>query len=177
MQRRSFFKSLISAIFAAFGISLGGLTFIGCDKGTVITWSNTVVSFLEQALPIFQEFLPASAILITQAISIAKELQVALKINSTNAIDLIQQLIAPGGLFQKILESVGLIKDEAKRRLVSGILAVVGITLNVIATALHQGTPPAVIEKARSQKKAGVDAVESIAKSNVLERALGSLRN
>lgn len=154
-------------------------TFVGCDKKTIISWSGTAVSFLEQTLPYFQDLLPGSVAVLAKAITVARELQAALKAGSENAIDLIQQLIAPDGLFQKILDDVGLITDEQKRKIVSGILAIAGVALTIIATALEQGSgeaPPEVISKARSQNKAGVATIEKVSKGKTLEKALAALK-
>lgn len=180
MKRRSFFKSMIVGIAAMFGVTLGGLTFIGCDSKTVISWAGTAVAFLEMTLQEFNVLIPGSTGVLTKAIAVAKELQAALKAGSVNAVDLIQQLLAPDGLIQQIVDTLGLIQDDRRRQIVAGLLLIARAALVTISTAIEQGAgsaPPQVLERARAQHKAGVAVVESIAKSNKLEAALKALKN
>jgi hypothetical protein len=175
MQRREAMKL---GAFTLLATATGSM--VGCDKKTIISWAGTAVSFLEQTLPYFQDLVPGSVAVLAKAITVAKQLQEALKAGSTNAIDFIQQLIAPDGLFQKILDDVGLITDEQKRKIVSGILAIAGVALTIIATALEQGSgevPPEVVSKARSQSKSGVATIEKVSKGKTLEKALAALKN
>jgi len=175
MQRREVMKLGAATVLATFAGSL-----VGCDKKTIISWAGTAVAFLEQTLPYFQDLVPGSVAVLAKAITIAQDLKAALQAGSANAIDFIHQLIAPDGLFQQILNDVGLITDVNKRRIVSGILAIAGVALNIIATALEQGSaevPPAIVAATRSQKKAATATIEKAAKSSVLEKALGALKN
>lgn len=175
INRRKFVRNVgYSALLASVGV-----TFTGCSTKSIIAWAGTAVSFLEQTLPYFQDLLPGSVGILTQAITVAKDLQTALKAGSANAVDFIKQLIAPDGLFQKILDDVGLIQNPQTRRIVSGILAIAGVALNIIATALEQGStqlPKAIVAKAKTERKAGVAAVEVIAKSNTLDKVLAALK-
>lgn len=175
MRRRDAMKIGLGTVLATMTGSL-----VGCDKKTIISWAGTAVSFLEQTLPYFQDLVPGSVGVLTKAIAVAVELKAALQAGSANAIDFINELIAPDGLFQKILDDVGLITDPSKRKIVSGILAIAGVALNIIATALEQGSgevPPEVVSKARSQSKAGVATIEKVSKGNSLEKALAALKN
>jgi hypothetical protein len=170
MKRREAIKAGAITILATMAGSL-----VGCDKKTIITWASTAASFLEQTLPYFSGLLPGVGIL-EMAIKVARDLEAALKANSANSVDLINQLIAPDGLFQKILNDVGLIQDPEKRKIVSGILAIAGVALNIIAAALQQGTPPEIVAKARNVNKKGVQSIEKSAKSDTLEKALAALK-
>jgi len=173
INRRTFNKAGLAALLTA-----GTLPLIACSKKTIVQWAGTAVMFLEQSLPYFSEFLPTAVSLITKAITVAKELQAALSAESEGAIDLINQLIAPNGLFQQILNEVALIPD-AQRKIVAGILAVVGIALNIIATALSQGAagaPPQLVAKVRSRNVAGSNTIEEVAASDVLLKALSNLK-
>lgn len=174
MQRRQF----IGRAIAATAIVGSGVSLIGCSKKTIVQWAATAVTFLEQSLPYFSEFLPTSVALITKAIAVAKQLHDALSAESETAIEFINQLIAPNGLFQQILNEVALI-PETQRRIISGILAVAGIALNIIATALSQGAagaPSAVVAKVRSRNVSGANTIENAAKSDVLLKALSNLK-
>ena len=69
--------------------------------------------------------------------------------------------------------------DPEKRKIVSGILAIAGVALTLISTALQQGAAdaaPEVLTKARAQNKAGVEVIEKISKSHSLEKALAALK-
>jgi len=173
MNRRFVIKAGIAA-----GLTGGSLSIVGCTKKTIVQWAGTVVMFLEQALPYFEEFLPSAVPLLQKVIAVAKLLQDALSAESETAIDLINQLIAPNGLFQQILNEVALI-PEAQRRIVAGILAVVGIALNIIATAIANGAagaPPKIVAGVRSRNVAGSNVIDEAAKSDVLLKALESLK-
>jgi len=173
MKRREMLKAGAVTILATMAGSL-----VGCDKKTIITWASTAIAFLEQTLPYFTDLLPGSVAVLTKAIEVARQLRAALQAGSANAIDFIQQLIAPDGLFQQILDSVGLITDPQKRKIVSGILAIAGVALNIIAAALQQGTPPEIVAKAKTsrEKKSGIEIIEKSAKGNTLEKALAALK-
>ncbi len=171
MKRREAIKAVAITLLATAAGSL-----VGCDKKTIITWASTVIAFLVQTLPYFQDLIPGSVGVLSKAIAVAGELKAALQAGSSNAVDFINQLIAPDGLFQKILADVGLITDPAKRKIVSGILAIAGVALNIIAAALEQGTPPEIVSKARNVNKAGVEAVKKAGKADTLEKALASLK-
>lgn len=174
LKRRECIKLGLGTLLATVAGSL-----VGCDKKTIISWASTAVAFLEQTLPYFQDLLPASVNVLTKAIAVARDLQAALAAGSANAVDFINQLIAPDGLFQKILTDVGLMTDFEKRKIVSGILAIAGVALTIIATALEQGSgeaPPEVVSKARSQNKAGVATIEKVSKGKTLEKALAALK-
>lgn len=173
MKRRMFIKAGLMATVAGSSLSL-----VGCSKKTIVQWAGTAVMFLEQALPYFSDLLPGTVGLITKAIAIAKQLQAALSAESESAIDLINQLIAPNGLFQQILNEVAMISGP-QQKVVAGILAVAGIALNIIATALAQGAagaPASIVGKIRSRNVTGSNTIESIAKSDVLLKSLENLK-
>jgi len=174
IQRRSLMKSGAIAVLATM---VGSLT--GCDRKTIVSWAGTAISFLQQTLPYFTDLLPSSVATLQKAIVVAQDLKKALESGSANAIDFIQQLIAPDGLFQQILNDVGLIQDEQKRKIVAGILAIAGVALNIIATALSQGSetaPPKIVEAVRSRNIGGAAVIDEVASSDVLLKSLKALK-
>lgn len=179
MKRRDFVENAaIVSVVSVTGILTGILTSCG---GNVLTWVGIVIQSLTEALPIFTDLIPGSADIVKKAIAVAKELETAIKNRAPNTIDFLEQLISPSGLFNQILDSVGVITDPAQKRIVSGILALAGVALRLIAAGLHQGatqTPqgPEIIAKARTANAAGVAHIEKVAVQDSLEKSLSGLR-
>jgi len=173
MKRRQLMQMGLGALAGGMTLSL-----VGCSKKTLTQWAATVVIFLEQTLPYFTDLLPGSVATLTKAIQVAKDLKAALDAGSENAIELLNQLLAPNGLFQQIVLDAGLISGP-QAKLVAGILAIAGIALNVIATALSQGAagaPPQLVAKVKAKHAVGVNVIEAAAKSDRLTKALGALK-
>jgi hypothetical protein len=173
MKRRQLMQLGLSAL--AGGMTL---TLVGCSKKTLSYWAGVIISSLEQALPILSALVPSSADLLTKAIATAKALKSALDAGSENAIDLLNQFLAPGGLFEQIIAIVATVGGP-QQAIVSGILALADIALHLIATALYQGSegaPPALVAKVRAKHAAGAATIETVAKSGKLGKALGSLK-
>lgn len=171
ITRRDMGKMGLGLALLASGVSL-----IGCSKKSLVMWAQTVVTFLEQTLGYFKDLLPSSVANITKAIAVAKDLQAALSADSPNAVDFINQLLSPDGLINKVIDDIGLIGDPEKRKVVSGVLAIASIALMTIATALAQGSGPAVTTAAKTRGLKGVSTVEKIAASNKLIGTLKALR-
>lgn len=174
MERRHFIKAGMAG-----ALAVSGLSIVGCSKKTLSQWASTVILFFEQTLPYFSDLLPGAVGLITKAVAVAKDLKAALDAGSENAVELLNQLLAPNGLFQQVLNEVGLIPDENTRKIVSGILAIAGVALNVIATALSQGAagaPATIVEKVRIKHAMGANTIEKAAQSDVLLNALSTLK-
>lgn len=174
MNRRDCIKTGVALL-----TSVAGLSMIACSKKTIIQWAQTVTLFLGQTLPYFKDLLPGSVDVLMKAILVAKDLQAALAAGSESAIEFLNQLLAPNGLFQKLLDDVGLIPDPEKRKIVSGILAIAGVALTIISTALSQGAgtaPPKVVAAVRSRNVSGAATIESVAQSDVLTNVLKSLK-
>jgi hypothetical protein len=174
MNRRTFARNIgYSALLASVGASS-----VGCSTKSLTAWAGTVVSFLEQTLPYFQDLLPSSVAVLTKAIQVAKDLKAALSAGSENAIELLNQLLAPNGLFQQILADVGTISGP-QQKIISGILAIAGVALNIIATALSQGAagaPQALVARVKAKNAIGTSMIENAAKSDRLEKALAALK-
>jgi hypothetical protein len=173
MERREAIKAATVTILATMAGSL-----VGCDKKTLAYWAGIIVSAFEQSLPILSALVPSSADLITKAIETAKALKTALDSSAESAIEFLNQLLAPGGLFQQILIIVGTVSGP-QQAMISGILALAGIALNLIATALSQGTegaPPALANRVRAHNAIGANTIETAAKSGKLEKALAALK-
>lgn len=174
LRRRDFFFKTGAGAIIAFGVG----PLMGCG-GNLITWIGIVIQALTDALPIFKDILPNSVAILKKALQVAKDLQTALKNAAPNAIDFLQQLSAPDGLFNQIFNDVGLITDPAQRRIVSGILLLAGVALRLIASGLHQGvpqTPPEILAKARTRNREGVANVEKLAVQDTLEKALAGIK-
>ncbi len=174
INRRFVLKAGLAATLAG-----GGLSLIGCSKKTLSQWAGIVIATLEQELPYFTELLPSSVAVLSKAIQLAKDLKSALDAGSETTVELLNQLLAPNGLFQQLLNDAGLIPDESTRKIVSGILAIAGVALNVIATALSQGAagaPNGVVARIRAKNVMGANTIEKAAQSDVLLRALQTLK-
>lgn len=167
-------------------VTIGGTTFAlfslmtSCGAN-VLTWIGIVINAFTEALPILQSFLPNSLPILQKALQVAKDLQAALKNAAPNAIDFLNQLIAPDGLFNQIINDIGAITDLNQRRILAGILALAGVALRLIATGLHQGATqtkqgPEILAKARIKNPAGVSQVEKLAVQDTLEKALAILK-
>lgn len=133
-SRRTFLK------ITGTGVSIAVLTpatllTIGCGPSASAA-INVIVATLEETQPILKDLLPASVDLIAKAITVAKQLRDALK-NGGDALTLLQQFIAPDGLFNKILDSIGLVQDPTKRKYLMGAFALVGIALRLIKGKLE----------------------------------------
>jgi hypothetical protein len=173
MNRRQVIKAGVVGLVGAAGVSL-----VGCSKKTLSYWAGVIISSLEQMLPILSTLVPSSADLIAKAIATAKALKTALDNGSENAIELLNQLLAPGGLFEQIAVIVAGVNGP-QQTILSGILALAGIALNLIATALHQGAegaPTALVAKVRAKHAVGSSTIETAAKSGRLTKALGALK-
>lgn len=174
MKRRELFKMLgLSALLAWVGAF-----FTACSVKSLAAWAGTAVSFLEQTLPYFQDLLPNSVGVLTQAIAIAKDLKAALSAGSETAIELLNKLLAPNGLFQQILTDLALLSGP-QVKIVSGILAIAGVALNIIATALAQGSsgaPAGIVARVKARNVLGANVVEAAANSDRLLKALEALR-
>lgn len=174
MKRRDFVKGLgVSSLVLASGASL-----IGCSKKSLVAWAGTIVTSLEQALPILSTLSPVSVALVTKAIETARALKAALAAGSENAIEFLNQLLAPDGLFLQILAIVATVPGP-QQIIISGILALAGVALNLIATALAQGStgaPPALVAKVKSRNIAGTSVIEAAANSDRLLKAAAALK-
>jgi hypothetical protein len=154
-------------------LGLAGVT-SGCNSENVLTWVQTVITAFKDALPIFQQILPNQAALLEKALVVAQELQTALKNKTGNAVDFLEQLIAPGGLFNQIIDSLGLIADPQQRAVLSGILLLADIALRLIAQHL-QTAAAIIIAAARKRNATGVKTIEAIS-GDILVLELKNLR-
>lgn len=180
MERRAFLRIGgfgLGSLALTGGIVGIAVTETGCG-GNVFTWADQVVGAFTDALPIFQDILPGSVKLLTQALAVAKDLRDALKNKSTNALDLIKQLIAPDGLFNKILADLNVAQSSDQKKIVQGIILIAGIALRLISSGLQQGAKavPALAKAARSTHPAAVGLVERVAESNAIEQALAAVK-
>jgi len=174
MNRRNFLQTTGKA---AAGTAAGALVLSteACNKDA-LTWSLQVVNAFEQAQPIIADLLPGSVALIAKAITIARQLQKALKDKSADAITFLKELIAPAGLVNQIADTLHLIQGPAQRRILSGILALASIGLSLIASDLEQQATPAIKAGASRKDRTAVDAIQATAESDRLEQALKALR-
>lgn len=179
MNRR---EVITRAAFTTGAVAIGGpavLLQIACDRKAVEAWADQAINAFVQAEPFIRDLLPGSVAVLAKAIAVAKDLRAALKTKADNAIDFVRQLITgPDSLFEQIAKSVGLIKNANQRRIVSGILALAGIALNLIAAQLDSEADahPALAAKARAAQPEAFSAVQAIADSDKLERALAAVR-
>jgi hypothetical protein len=159
-------------------LGVSGLTLVGCSKKSLSYWAGVIISSLEQALPILSTLVPSSADVVEKAIATAKALKTALDNGSENAIELLNQLLAPSGLFEQIVAIVATVTGP-QQAILSGILALAGIALNLIATALHQGAegaPATLVAKVRTKHAVGASVIETAAKSGRLRKSLEALK-
>jgi hypothetical protein len=148
---------------------------VACSRENVVSWAGVVIAELERAAPLLKSLVPASAAILDKAILVAHDLEAALKAGSVNTVDLIEQLIAPGGLLSQIITDLNLIPDPVQRNILSGGMILAGIALRLISAALKKGTPRPILAQARQKNRAGVAVVEQAAQYD-LTAALAALK-
>ncbi len=94
--------------------------------------------------------------------------------DNVGTFDALEALTSPTGIIVQIADEVGLISNDATRRIVMGILAGVQLTLRLIAAQMQQDVPPAAQARARAARPAAVSAMERAA--GQLEEAFAATR-
>jgi hypothetical protein len=176
-SRRGWLRKVLMGMLGSL-LALVGVVTVSCGQN-LIKWSGIVVSAFEESMPLIQNLLPGSVATLTKALAVAKDLQAALKNGSANAIDFIEQLIKPDGLFNKLLDDVGALTDPEQRRILSGILLLAGVALRLIAAGLTSGAdqlPNGPAIKAKAQNQSGVAVIEKVGASKDLEKLLKASR-
>lgn len=181
MNRRELIKRG-SATALVMGIS-GPAIFMatGCgDTTQLVKWDNILIGALRDVRPIAAD-LPSGAqivALIDRTIPVAEALKKAFQDNNhVSALTFLNNLIAPGtGLIVQLADAVGLLADDAKRRIVQGVLAIGMIALRLIAANLQDEVPESGVAEARSKAPEAVANIERAADGQALQRTFAAVK-
>jgi hypothetical protein len=174
MNRRNFVGTLGTG--AIVGVTAPSVLVQVACGGNAVTQIGIVISAFDEALPIISDFLPQSVALITKALAVAKDLKKALETKSGNVVEFLNQLIAPNGLFNQIMDTLGLIQDASQRKIVSGLLLLAGIALRIIATQFDQGATDRQKSSAKASNARAAATIEKASQSDSLESLLKAAR-
>src|SRR5262245_12612386 len=155
------------------GLAMAGLL-SGC-KQNVSKWIGIVVSELEAILPVFDQVLPGSSKIVAKALEVAKEVQKALEAKDPGVVVFLEQLVAPDGLINQIIDTLGLIKDPKVSAVVAGSLVLISTALRLIADGLMQA-PAGMVAKARNAHPQATQVVGDAANHDVLRRVASEVK-
>lgn len=174
MNRRSMISR--SALTAGALALAGPVTLMQVACGStkqLVKWTGLVIGALRDLSPILAGMdgtVPIVA-LVAKAIPIAERLKKAFEDNDhAKTLDLLNNLIAPGGVFAQIADLVGNLTDERKR-LVQGLLAIAQTFLRLIAANIEEEIPASATAAARALNAGAVRAVENAASPDKIASA------
>jgi hypothetical protein len=116
--------------------------------------------------------------LISKALPIAERLKKAFSDNdNVTAGQLLENLIDPqNGLISQIADAVGLLADDARKKIVLGSLAIAQVAFRLISAQIENDVPVSVAANANAAKPGMAAAIKSAASADRLKLAFETTR-
>lgn len=149
------------------------------DTKQLVRWTDTVILSLRDVSPILTDMGAGGVVaLIARALPIAQKLRKAFQDNdNASAFTLLDNLINPQtGIIVEIATEVGALGDEARKKLVLGLLAIGMVALRLISAQIEQTVPPAEAAAATAARPSAAKAVKRAASADALTAAFNAAR-
>lgn len=151
----------------------------GCaDKKQLVKWSITGLQVLNDVSPILTEMGATEVVaLIEKATPYAEKLKKAFDDNdNASAGQVLENLIGADGWLAKIADAVGLLKDDNRKKIVLGSLAIAQVAYRLISAQIQNDVPANVAAAAAKERPRAAAAIRSAAQSDKLKLAFEATR-
>lgn len=149
------------------------------DTKQLVRWTLMLIGALKDVSPILADMGASQIVsLVGKAIPIAESLKKAFENNDhATTLTLIENLINPQtGIITEIANQVGLLADDARKKLVLGLLAIGMVALRLISANIEQDVPVAAADSVRKARPAAASAITRGASKDKLEAAFNAVR-
>lgn len=179
MNRRSFAQTGLTVGVLAIAVPSVLLQTACGDTKQLVRWTTMLIGALKDVSPILGDMGAGSIVgLIARAIPLAERLKKAFEDNDhATTLQVLDNLINPNnGIIVQIANAVGALADDARKKIVLGLLAIGMVALHLIAANLSEEVPPSGAAVARSARPQAVSSIEKAAKSNSLKLAFDAAK-
>lgn len=165
------------------GLAIGAplvLVQTGCDSTKqLVKWTATGIGVLHDISPILTDMGASQVVdLIAKALPLADKLKKAFQDNdNVSAGQFLQNLIEPQtGLISQIADAVGLLADDARKKIILGSLAIAQVSFRLISAQIDNDVPTNTALVAAKAAPRTVSAIKKAAGPDKLQLAFEATR-